>query len=104
LKAEQEARQSETVVLTGQVMRETQPDEARKTNGSVTIRAEGMYKWMTFPKSQVERLGTLNGLDVFEVAAWKVRKDYGDLTVEALNGKRDATIKAMEGQAKKKAA
>jgi hypothetical protein len=63
-----------------------------------------MYKWITFPKSQVERLGTLNGLDVFEVAAWKVRKDYGDLTVEALNGKRDATIKAMEGQAKKKAA
>lgn len=79
--------------------RETESDETILVPASVPIERDasvllnytGWFSGAWFPKSMVTKVGeTDTGLGVFEVPAWKVRKDKGADALEALRSKQEA--------------
>lgn len=79
--------------------RETESDETVLVPASVPIERDqsvllnytGWFSGAWFPKSMVTKVGeTEAGLGVFEVPAWKVRKDKGADALETLKSKQEA--------------
>jgi hypothetical protein len=91
--------------------RETESDETilvpasvgREQDKSVLLNYSGWFSGAWLPKSMVEKMGeTEQGLGVFSIPAWKVRKDKGSDALEALRAKQDAIkasiVESSEGE------
>jgi hypothetical protein len=82
LEAEAKEESEATVLIDGTVL--------RQGDKGVTIRHSGFFKDMSFALTMVEKVGEMpNGTPIFEVPAWKVRQEVGQIAVDALNGKRE---------------
>lgn len=85
IKAEREVESSEMVLVPGAIPSNGERDK------SILLNYTGWYSGAWFPKSMITKVGeTAEGLGVFEVPAWKVRKDKGPDALAQLRTKQDA--------------
>lgn len=85
IKAEREVESSEMVLVPGAIPANGERDK------SILLNYTGWYSGAWFPRSMITKVGeTKDGLGVFEVPAWKVRKDKGPDSLTALRAKQDA--------------
>lgn len=82
LEAEREAEASHTVMLPASVGAEREK--------AVQLRYSGWFRALWFTKESVERIGgtATDGVDMFEVPAWKIKQEMGADALEALEGKQ----------------
>jgi hypothetical protein len=64
---------------------------------SVKLRNPGWFGGLWFAKSMVERLdGEFDGLEIFELPVWKIRKEVGAAAIETLESMQDKIGKAVK--------
>lgn len=82
IEAEQAEQSEKTVYMPGRCTRET--------DNGVTLRHAGFFRELSFSKKDVAEVGEMkDGMTLYEVPAWKIRAEIGQMAVDMLDANRE---------------